>query len=43
MMRKGEVTRAHLQCQWPHHVVLSADKVRGFKNSETVRGFANVL
>jgi hypothetical protein len=43
MMRKGEVTRARLQREWPHHVALSADKVRGLKNSETVRGFADTL
>jgi len=26
-----------------HHVELSSDKVRGIKNSETVRGFANAM
>jgi hypothetical protein len=41
--RKGELTRSSLRRGWPHHVALPADKVRGLKNSETVRGFADTL
>ena len=41
--RKGEVSRADLMRKWPHHVALAADKVRGIKNDEMVRGFADAL
>jgi len=35
--RKGEVSRADIMRKWPHHVALSADKVRGIVNDEAVR------
>ena len=40
---KGEVSRADIMRKWPHHVALAADKVRGIKNDEIVRGFADTL
>jgi hypothetical protein len=39
--RKGEVDRARLGRQWP--ITLAVGKVRGLKNSEIVRGFADKL
>ena len=41
--RKSELTRVRLRRYWPHHVALSADKVRGLDNSEVVHGFADTL
>jgi hypothetical protein len=41
--RKGEIRRADLKRNWPHHVVLTADKVRGLDNFAMVHDFANTL
>jgi hypothetical protein len=41
--RKGEITTANIKRNWPYQVALSADKVRGLKNSETVGSFADTL
>ena len=41
--RKGEIMLPEIKRHWPHHVALSANKVRGLKNSEVVRGFAGTL
>jgi hypothetical protein len=41
--RKGEFTRSEIKRKWPHHVALSAAKVRGLANSEMVWGFAATL
>jgi hypothetical protein len=42
-LSSGEILTARLRRYWPHHVALSADKVRGLNSSETVRGFADAL
>jgi hypothetical protein len=41
--RKGELTRARLNREWPHHVAVPAEKVRGLANSAAVRGVAAAL
>src|SRR5258708_7152755 len=41
--RKGEITLPEIKRHWPHHVALSADKVRGVMNSHIVWSFAQSL
>jgi hypothetical protein len=43
MARKGEISQARLRREWPHHVALSADKVRGAKSYDIVHRFADTL
>jgi hypothetical protein len=43
MIRKGEITLPEIKRHWPHHVALSADKVRGVMNSQIVWSFAETL
>ena len=40
---KGEITLPDIKRHWPHHVALSADKVRGVMNSQVVWSFAGTL
>jgi hypothetical protein len=39
MTRKGELTRGRLNREFPHHVALPAEKVRGAENSEAIWSF----
>jgi len=41
--RKGELTRPRLDREWPHHVALPAERVRGLANSSEVRSMAAIL
>jgi hypothetical protein len=41
--RKGEIMLPEIKRHWPHHVALSADKVRGVMNSKIVWSFAETL
>ncbi len=41
--RNGEIAQSDPQREWPHHVALSAEKVRDLKNGAIVRRFANTL
>jgi hypothetical protein len=41
--RKGEISQARIRYQWPHHVALLADNIRGHKNYDIVHAFAKVL
>jgi hypothetical protein len=42
-LRTGKIIRARLQREWPYHVALSVDKVRGLMNSEIVHDGAAAL
>ena len=41
--RKGEIILPQIKRKWPHHLALSADKVRGVRNSEIVWSVAATL
>jgi len=41
--RKREISRPEIKRKWPYHVALSADNVRGLRNSELVRSLSKEL
>jgi hypothetical protein len=41
--RKGEINLPQIKRHWPHHVALSAGKVRGVMNSQIIWSFAATL
>jgi hypothetical protein len=41
--RKSAISRSQLNRQWPHHVALPVEALRGIGNSETVYGFLKPL
>jgi hypothetical protein len=41
--REGEITLPEMKRHWPHHLAISADKVRGVVNSQIVWSFAETL
>lgn len=43
MIRKGETDIRRIQRQWPHHVALPAEAVRGAENSMAMYGLAKTL
>jgi hypothetical protein len=43
MTRRTEITLPDIKRHWPHHVALSADKVRGVVNSQIVWSFTETL
>jgi hypothetical protein len=38
--RKGKITRPQIKRKWPYHVAMSANKVRGVRNSQIVWSLA---
>jgi hypothetical protein len=38
--RCREIIRADIQREWPHHLALAAEKVRGLKNGAIMRSVA---